>query len=111
MIDVCYHLCMRAIVHPSLSEIPVHQVLHALASPVRLAVVKELLDGQVHQGSEFDFGVSQSTLSHHVKILREAGIVQNDPEGTRCLMSLRAVELDERFPGFVGQLRVLSAAD
>ncbi|WP_331461507.1 ArsR/SmtB family transcription factor [Arthrobacter sp. zg-Y40] len=77
---------------------------------MRLAVVKELLDGQVHQGSEFDFGVSQSTLSHHVKILREAGIVQNDPEGTRCLMSLRAAELEGRFPGFVEMLRVLTAA-
>ncbi|MCC3278434.1 ArsR family transcriptional regulator [Arthrobacter sp. zg-Y40] len=84
--------------------------MHALGSPVRLAVVKELLDGQVHQGSEFDFGVSQSTLSHHVKILREAGIVQNDPEGTRCLMSLRAAELEGRFPGFVEMLRVLTAA-
>ena len=102
---------MRNIIHPSLNEIPVHQVLRALGSPVRLAVVKALLDGKVHQGSDFDFGVSQSTLNHHVKILREAGIVQNDPDGTRCLMSLRAAELDERFPGFIEQLRVLSAAE
>ncbi len=108
MIDTGYDLRMRTVFHPSLSDIPLHRVMHALGSPVRLAVVKKLLDGKVHQGSEFDFGVSQSTLSHHVKILREAGILQSDPEGTRCLMSLRAVELDERFPGFVEQLRVLS---
>ncbi|WP_345375163.1 ArsR/SmtB family transcription factor [Frondihabitans cladoniiphilus] len=94
-----------------MSDIPLHKVMHALGSPVRLAVVKELLDGDVHQGSEFDFGVGQSTLSHHVKILREAGIVQNDPEGNRCLMSLRSAELDARFPGFVEQLRVLTVAE
>ncbi|UPL16686.1 ArsR/SmtB family transcription factor [Microbacterium aurugineum] len=62
---------------------------------------------RVHQGSEFDVGVSQSTLSHHVKILREAGIVQNDPEGTRCLLSLRTVDLEKRFPGLVDSLGML----
>lgn len=98
---------MRSIHHPSLEEIELHQVLHALGSPVRLAVVAGLLDGGVHQGSEFDVGVSQSTLSHHVKILREAGIVQNDPEGTRCLLSLRTVDLEKRFPGLVDSLGML----
>ncbi|MBD7956480.1 winged helix-turn-helix transcriptional regulator [Microbacterium sp. Sa4CUA7] len=81
--------------------------MHALGSPVRLAVVAGLLDGGIHQGSEFDVGVSQSTLSHHVKILREAGIVQNDPEGTRCLLSLRTADLEKRFPGLVDTLAVL----
>ncbi|MCK8468729.1 helix-turn-helix domain-containing protein [Microbacterium sp. KSW4-16] len=51
--------------------------------------------------------MSQSTLSHHVKILREAGIVQNDPEGTRCLLSLRTVDLEKRFPGLVDSLGML----
>ncbi|MFZ4896451.1 ArsR/SmtB family transcription factor [Plantibacter sp. Mn2098] len=101
---------MRTVFHPALDDIPLHQVMNALGSPVRLAVVNALLDGEVHQGSEFDFGVAQSTLSHHVKILREAGLVQNDPEGTRCLLSLRAVELEDRFPGFVELLRVMKAA-
>jgi DNA-binding transcriptional ArsR family regulator len=101
---------MRTVIHPQVSDVPLHQIMSALGSPVRLAVVQALLDGSVHQGSEFDFGVSQSTLSHHVKILREAGLVQNDPEGTRCLMSLRITELEGRFPGFVDQLRALIAA-
>ena len=100
---------MRIVTHPNVNDVPVAQIMSALGSPVRLAVVRALLDGQVHQGSEFDFGVAQSTLSNHVKILREAGIVQNDPQGTRCLMSLRVSELDERFPGFVEQLRMLTA--
>ena len=102
---------MRTVIHPDVNDVPVPQILSALGSPVRLAVVRALLDGAVHQGSEFDFGVAQSTLSNHVKILREAGIVQSDPEGTRCLMSLRAAELDERFPGFVQQLRILTSVD
>ncbi|WP_431075560.1 ArsR/SmtB family transcription factor [Microbacterium phyllosphaerae] len=98
---------MRTVFHPALEDVKLHEVMHALGSPVRLAVVRGLLDGGIHQGSEFDLGVSQSTMSHHVKILREAGIVQNDPQGTRCLLSLRTTELESRFPGLVEQLRIL----
>ncbi|WP_211876959.1 ArsR/SmtB family transcription factor [Pseudarthrobacter albicanus] len=41
--------------------------------------------------------IAQSTLSHHMKTLREAGLVYSRPEGTRCFISLRP-EIEERFP-------------
>jgi DNA-binding transcriptional ArsR family regulator len=41
--------------------------------------------------------VSHSTLSHHIKILRDAGIASSRPEGTMCFVSLRP-DLGTRFP-------------
>ncbi|MFG3658668.1 ArsR/SmtB family transcription factor [Streptomyces sp. NPDC047706] len=43
--------------------------------------------------------VAKSTLSHHLKVLREAGVTQTRQEGTRCYVTLRRETLDARFPG------------
>jgi DNA-binding transcriptional ArsR family regulator len=46
---------------------PLDHVLSALGDPIRLAIV-----GSSHVRSEFDVDIAQSTLSHHVKTLRDA---------------------------------------
>ncbi|MGW8063120.1 ArsR/SmtB family transcription factor [Streptomyces ziwulingensis] len=43
----------------------------------------------------------KSTLSHHVKTLREAGVIRNVPQGRRRSLSLRRENLDPRFPGLL----------
>jgi DNA-binding transcriptional ArsR family regulator len=53
--------------------------------------------------------VSKSTLSHHLKVLREAGVTYTRVDGTARMVSLRTVELEERFPGLLGS--VLAAHD
>jgi len=63
------------------------EVLQALADPVRLQIVP--------------VPVSKSTISHHYKVLREAGIVQVRVEGTRRYHALRREDLDARFPGLL----------
>lgn len=83
-------------------------VLSALGDPVRLEIVRVLSDGAEHLRGDFDVAVGLSTLSHHMKTLRDAGIVFSRPEGTRCFISLRP-ELDQRFPGLLAA--VLSAAE
>jgi DNA-binding transcriptional ArsR family regulator len=55
-------------------------------------------NGREHVPSEFDVDIAQSTLSHHVKTLRYAGIIDARQDVTCCLLSLRP-ELAERFPG------------
>jgi DNA-binding transcriptional ArsR family regulator len=78
------------------------EILQALADPVRLAVVRDLAESTEPRpcGSLVQM-VTKSTLSHHLKILREAGIIQMRVDGTRKLTSLRRAELNEAYPGLL----------
>ena len=59
------------------------KILQALAEPTRLAIVQQLAaDGEVCACDFTDCcGVSQPTVSHHLKVLREAGIVGSERRG------------------------------
>jgi DNA-binding transcriptional ArsR family regulator len=76
-------------------------VLHALSDPARLAIVRWLSDGDECTCGTFDLGLSKPTLSHHFRVLREAGVVRTRPEGRKRMLSLRAEDLDQRFPGLL----------
>lgn len=99
---------MRALHHPRLDEIELPEVLHALSDPVRLEIVRLLADGQERPCSAVEAKVAKSTLSHHFKVLREAGITFTRANGTHRLVTLRTQDLEERFPGLIGS--VLNAA-
>ena len=60
------------------------KILHALAEPTRLAMVRQLAsDGEICACDFTDCcGVSQPTVSHHLKVLREAGVVTSERRGT-----------------------------
>ncbi|WP_367135057.1 ArsR/SmtB family transcription factor [Saccharothrix sp. HUAS TT1] len=88
--------------HPEPDEIRIATVLHALADPVRLQIVRALAQHQ--QGLScgvLDLGVTASTLTHHVRTLREAGIVHVRPQGTSRISTLRRADLDALFPGLL----------
>jgi DNA-binding transcriptional ArsR family regulator len=81
-------------------------VLAALADPVRLAYVQEVaLRGPWVRCGEVladrGIAISKSTLSHHLRVLREAGITATRVEGARRFVSLRTDDLDARFPGLL----------
>jgi DNA-binding transcriptional ArsR family regulator len=90
------------IAHPRRSEIELGAVLHALSDPVRLRIVTALAgaDGEAACGS-FDVPVTKSTCTHHFKVLREAGVIHQRPEGTARLNTLRRDDLEARFPGLL----------
>lgn len=96
--------------HPALREVELVTVLSALAEPTRLRIVRMLaaMEGE-WAWKDIDLPIAQSTLSHHLKTLRNAGLVQNRTEGTRCFVSLRDEELEGRFPGLLKS--VLSCRD
>ncbi|HUY71334.1 MAG TPA: metalloregulator ArsR/SmtB family transcription factor [Gaiellaceae bacterium] len=78
------------------------EILQALGDPVRLAIVSELAGGETRAcGSFTHLGVSHSTLSHHFKVLREAGVIETHPEGSARLNTLRRERLDARYPGLL----------
>ena len=60
------------------------QILQAIAEPTRLAIVRQLAsDGEVCACDFTDCcDVSQPTVSHHLKVLREAGVVGAERRGT-----------------------------
>jgi len=91
-------------VHPRLVD-----VLAALADPVRLEIVRALAatEGELACG-QIPVSVGKSTMSHHFKVLREAGIVETREDGTRRMQRLRKSDLEARFPGLLDS--VLRAA-
>jgi len=64
-------------------------LLKVLADEKRLAVVRRLMDGPKHVGELNEtLCLEQSRLSHHLKILREAGLVESKRDGKAVLYSL-----------------------
>lgn len=78
-------------------------VLAALSDPTRLAIVLVLARTGERAWGEFDLEIGKSTFSHHVKVLREAGLLHHRREGTRCWISLR----DDMKCGFDELLRLV----
>lgn len=93
---------MRAISHPITEQLSLPGVLHALSDPVRLEIVRELAEGAELACGELDAPVSKSTLSHHLKVLRDAGLTQTRAVGVHRFVSLRARDIEARFPGLLG---------
>src|SRR3972149_4993400 len=60
------------------------KVLAALADPVRLAIVRQLAacDGICACDFTDSVEVSQPTVSHHLRVLREAGVVTGERRGS-----------------------------
>ena len=89
--------------HPEKSDITLIGVLAALGDPVRLNIVASLIAHGEKGSSEFDCKVANSTLSHHIKQLREAGLIVHRKEGTRCYVALRP-DIEALFPGLLGSV-------
>jgi DNA-binding transcriptional ArsR family regulator len=86
--------------HPALEDVTLPEVLHALSDPLRLSIVATLRAEGERGWGEFDSPVAASTLSHHMKVLRLAGLIRTRREGARCQVALRP-EMEERFPGLL----------
>lgn len=105
---------MRFFHHPSRSDLSLPAVLFALSDPIRLEIVKSLaMEGEqncsVFAGpSNPRHGIPKSTLTHHFKALRDAGIISTRISGTQHINSLRKHDLDTLFPGLIDA--VLNAA-
>jgi DNA-binding transcriptional ArsR family regulator len=92
---------MRQLRHPKVEEIVLTDVLAALSDPVRLLIVSKLAEtGGERAWSDFDVAVGASTLSHHMQVLRLAGVINHRKEGTRCFVSIRP-DLERVFPGLL----------
>jgi len=90
----------RALAHPDPKDLELTHVLHALSDPVRLQIVRGL-DAEECRCGDVSLPVSKSTATHHFRVLRESGVIEQIPEGTARVNRLRREDLEARFPGLL----------
>jgi DNA-binding transcriptional ArsR family regulator len=83
---------------PAIETVTLPALLHALSDPLRLAIMVALSEQGELGWSAFAAKVAPATLSHHMKVLRLAGLTRTRKDGVRCYIELRP-ELETRFPG------------
>lgn len=86
---------------PSLKKIALSSVFNALSDPARLEIIQILLVHEEITCGQCKSTLSKSTMSHHFKVLREAGLIQRREEGKVHYISLRREDIEIRLPGFL----------
>ena len=102
-------IAMRPLFHPSIKDVTVEAILHALSDPVRVAIFAEIAAAACPQTCSNFQTVSQktvpkSTLSHHFKALRDAGLIRGERQGVEMQNTSRCAEIDQRFPGLIASI-------
>ena len=85
---------MRVLDHPPQAD-QARILFKALADPVRLTVIEALADGErcVCELTG-ELGLAQSKLSFHLKVLKEAGLLESRQEGRWIYYRLRAEAIE-----------------
>jgi len=97
---------MRPLFHPSIEDVTVEGILHALSDPVRVAIYADIVGSDCSQNCSNFLKVSEktipkSTLSLHFKALREAGLIRAERRGVEMHNTSRCSEIENRFPGLI----------
>ena len=101
---------MRSYRHPPVTELSLERLFHALSDPTRLEIVRHLARVGAATCGELDAGRPKSSMSHHFRILRDAGLVHTRTEGTVHQNTLRLADLEARFPGLLRAVLAQQAA-
>ena len=107
---------MRPLFHPSLEDIRLEGILHALSDPVRVAIFADIASAACAQtctafASIGDRQIPKSSLSQHFKVLREAGLIRSERQGVEMRNLSRCTEVDTRFPGLLSTILSAHAAE
>jgi DNA-binding transcriptional ArsR family regulator len=86
------------------------EVLYSLSDPLRLRIVRQLADEGDAACGTFGIRMPKSSLSHHFKVLRDAGVVLTRSEGVRRINTLNRTGLDAAFPGLLDAILAVPAA-
>jgi DNA-binding transcriptional ArsR family regulator len=100
---------MRPLFHPSIDDIRLDAILHALSDPVRVAIFSDIAAAECAMTCAAFSSVNQkiipkSSLSQHFKVLREAGLIRSERQGVEMRNTSRCAEVDQRFPGLVAAI-------
>jgi DNA-binding transcriptional ArsR family regulator len=100
---------VRTYTHPEPEDVSLPRVLFALSDPVRLGMVRILASHDAVNSLDLGPDMPKSTVTHHTRILREAGVTRTRPEGRNCWISLRREVLDTKFPGLLDAILAAEA--
>ncbi|MBV9876407.1 MAG: helix-turn-helix transcriptional regulator [Verrucomicrobia bacterium] len=100
---------MRPLFHPPIEDVTVEGILHALSDPVRVAIFSNLANSDCAYNCSTFLNVTEkkipkSTLSHHFKALREAGLIRAERRGVEMHNTSRCREIESRFPGLIAAI-------
>jgi DNA-binding transcriptional ArsR family regulator len=100
---------MKPLFHPSIEDVTVEAILHALSDPVRVAIYSDIVGSECSRNcSNFlkvsDKAIPKSTLSQHFKALREAGLIRGERIGVEMHNTSRCAEIEKRFPGLISSI-------
>jgi DNA-binding transcriptional ArsR family regulator len=100
---------VRPLFHPSVEDITVEAILHALSDPVRVSIYADIVGSECSQNCSNFQNVSEktipkSTLSLHFRVLREAGLIRGERIGVEMHNTSRCAEIEKRFPGLIGAI-------
>jgi DNA-binding transcriptional ArsR family regulator len=100
---------MRPLFHPSIDDVRLDAILHALSDPVRAQIFSEITANDCSQPCSAFLTVKnrtipKSSLSQHFKVLREAGLLRAERHGVEVRNTSRFCEIQERFPGLLAAI-------
>lgn len=87
--------------HPAVGQLTLTGILHALSDPIRRQIVMRLMETKCLNCNKSCTALSPSTLSFHFRVLREAGLVYSEKNGTSVDSTLRRKDVESRFPGLL----------
>ena len=93
---------MRPLYHPPVEEITVQGIMHALADPVRVRILMELITSDATNNCTsftniYHTPLPKSTLSKHFAVLREAGLISSERKGVELHNQMRSKDLAPKF--------------
>ena len=89
---------------PSIDKLQLEALMGALADPLRLTIVRKLMlesEDYDHSCGWFGFDRPKSSLTHHFKALREAGLIRQRQYGLERRSRVRTEDINQRFPGLL----------
>ncbi|KAA2265734.1 helix-turn-helix transcriptional regulator [Solihabitans fulvus] len=87
--------------HPTREQLRLEGVMAALGHPIRMSIVHALASGEETFCGAIETGAPKSTMTHHWRVLREAGVLHQRRSGRKLYLTLRRDDLDARFPGLL----------
>lgn len=95
---------MRTLHHPPRGDLALPSIFRALSDPTRLLIFEHLAIHGPSACTDVGLHLSKPLLSHHFRVLRDAGLIHTSIAGRNHINSVRKDDLEHRYPGLLPAL-------